>query len=220
MMMMMKFVFQGILLVALLSVASCFMKQDECPSVEPMLDFNVTGITGTWYLVAMLNSSKTEMAREFDFEEYRHRIPEYTCARVNIDIVYYSLKVSQNWIRCDNQSVDIENQARLDSNCAGYFYPDESEFDLIGLMGVRIKKIVTPVGVVVFTDYDKILVTYVYSRINNFLYSQCQKVAYVLVRDRSINNFAEIYSKLHSLNCVGFELSQLELIKNDETCTN
>lgn len=88
-----------LLVVMVFKTASCFMKrQEDCPKVEPQLDFNVTGITGTWYLIGIYNST-SETRNKHDFDEYQKQIPEITCGKLNIRVEDYKLIVGQNWIR-------------------------------------------------------------------------------------------------------------------------
>jgi hypothetical protein len=108
----------------------------------------------------------------------------------------------------------------LEGNCDGYFYPPPVEVDALELFGHKLKKVVKPVGVVLYTDYSRVLITYVYYRANSFMMSQCYRQAFVFVRNRSINTFAEIYPKLTGLGLLGFDVADLTLIKNDQSCWN
>lgn len=219
---MMKIIFSSFLMV-ILSVSSSLassgmpMMSGECPKVEPMEDIVSANITGDWYLIAVVNAP----VKQPDFSGVADQLEAATCAKFNIDIQDPLLISTEQWITCDNKTLNLTIESRVEGNCDGYFYPPEAEVDELEVFGHKLKKIVKPVGVVLFTDYDRLLVTYVYYRVNSwFMMQQCYRSAQVFVRDRSLNAFSEIYPRLTPLSELGFDLGKLQLIKNDESCWN
>jgi hypothetical protein len=189
----------------------------DCPKVEPMEDIKVANITGDWYLIATANSP----LKIPDFSGTGDQLVAATCPKFTINLEDPLLTYKEQWISCDNKSINFTYTANVEGNCDGYFYPPETEVDELEVFGHKLKKIVKPVGVVLFTDYDRLLVTYIYYRVNSwFSMTQCYRTAAVFVRNRTLDAFSEIYPRLTPLSQLGFDLGQLNLIKNDQTCWN
>lgn len=203
----------------MMSAASSLAGGGDCPKVEPMEDINVANITGDWYLIAAVNAP----LKQPDFSGVGEQLAALapSCAKFNFEIEDQVLTSTEQWITCDNKTFNFTFDSTLEGNCEGYFYPPEAEIDELEVFGHKLKKIVKPVGVVLFTDYERLLVTYVYYRVNSwFMMQQCYRSAQVFVRERSVDDFSEIYPRLTPLSQLGFDLGQLKLIKNDDSCWN
>lgn len=206
----------SILLVTLGLIECNMMSMTDCPRVEPMEDIVVENVTGDWYLIAAVNFPE----KIPDFAGIGDQLVGATCAKVNIDLQDPVLTTTEEWITCDNQTLNLTFTSMVEGNCDGYFYPPETEVDELEVFGHKLKKIVKPVGVVLYTDYDRLLVTYIYYRVNSWFSMQCYRTAAVFVRNRTVNAFAEIYPRLTPLSQLGFDLGQLNLVKNDNSCWN
>lgn len=202
---------------SLMTSSSSSSSNGDCPRVEPMEEIVMANITGDWYLIAVVNAP----AKQPDFSGVADQLVAATCAKFNIDLQDPLLTTTEQWITCDNKTLNLTFSSTVEGNCDGYFYPPEAEVDELEIFGHKLKKIVKPVGVVLFTDYERLLVTYVYYRVNSwFMMQQCYRSAQVFVRARSVDDFSEIYPRLTPLSQLGFDLGQLQLIKNDDSCWN
>lgn len=98
--------------VLMLSSSICYgfmpmmsMSSSECPSVEPMEDFVSANATGIWYLIA--TGSVPDEIPDFNSGRDAEQLAAATCAKFNISVENPQLIIHQNWITCDNKSINF-----------------------------------------------------------------------------------------------------------------
>lgn len=95
----------------------------------------------------------------------------------------------------------------------------EQEFEIRNVFNKAVKQKLTVEFVPLYND-ENLLLYYSCTPLRNFWYTDVEDSFYLLKKNRNFDSFSKILTALEALRNVHVDLNYLNVVKNDQTCTN